>query len=168
MGQGLSDDPANLLLTHHLHQKKHCHICGKECYNKESLKDHLNTAHDVGEGSFSCKFCEFTSKSKSSLKSHIQAKHKVENHKQCPYCEYHTHMIHRIQVHIDSKHPEHDKKRFNCDHCSRRFIFENSLKHHMETIRNGPKNWAKKKIKRSIGLENSAKHMIPAVFPKYE
>jgi hypothetical protein len=55
--------------------------------------------------------------------------------------------MHRIHIHIDSKHPEHDKKHFSCDHCSRRFIYEASLKTHLDNIRNGPKNGARKKMK---------------------
>ena len=131
----------------HNHQKKHCHICGKETFNKASLKDHLSSVHKIDVVTSVCKICGFTTNSRASLKSHIASKHRVENHKKCPYCEYHTHSLHRIQIHIDGKHPEHDKKNFSCDHCSRRFIFENSLKNHMDTIRNGPKNWARKKMK---------------------
>ena len=104
------------------------------------MKDHLSTMHKIGTMSLVCKMCPYSTTSKGCLRSHIQAKHTVKNHKKCPYCEYHTHSLHRIQIHIDGKHPEHDKKNFSCDHCSRRFIFENSLKNHMDTIRNGPKN----------------------------
>ena len=136
----------------HNHQKKTCHICGKECFNKDSLKDHLSCVHNYEMMTLVCKNCGFTTKSKACLKSHIAAKHREENHKKCPYCDYHTHAIHRIQIHIDGKHPEHDKKNFSCDHCSRRFIFENSLKNHMDTVRNGPKYLARKKMKKDDKL----------------
>ena len=129
------------------HQKKHCHICGKECFNKESLKDHLSAVHKYDMMTLVCKFCAFSTNSKGCLKTHIIAKHKLENHKKCPYCDYHSHAMHRIHIHIDSKHPEHDKKHFSCDHCSRRFIYEASLKTHLDNIRNGPKNGARKKMK---------------------
>ena len=121
------------------HQKRVCHICGNEFFNKASLKDHLSTIHKIGTMSLVCKMCPYSTTSKGCLRSHIQAKHTVKNHKKCPYCDYHTHMIHRIHVHIDSKHPEHDKKQFSCDHCQRKFIFENSLKQHMDNIKNGRK-----------------------------
>ena len=49
-----------------------------------------------------------------------------------------------IHVHIDSKHPEHDKKTFVCNHCPRSFIFEASLKKHLENQRTMAKNRAKK------------------------
>ena len=136
------------------HKQKHCHICGKQCFNTGSLEDHLNAVHDLGDKIYNCTSCEFSTKSKANLKSHIAAKHNVQNHKQCPYCDYHTHMIHRIQIHLDSKHPEHDEKRISCDHCSKRFTYENSLKHHLESIKNGPKTRAKRKLKRSGILGN--------------
>ena len=132
------------------HQKKFCDICGKECFNKQSLKDHLSSKHAIGEITLMCKYCPFTTNSQGSLKSHTIAKHKVDKHKQCPYCEYHSPMINRIQVHIDSRHPEHDKKNFSCNHCSRRFIYEASLKTHLNNIKDGPKNVARKKLKRSM------------------
>ena len=129
------------------HAKKNCHICGKEFFNNVSLKDHLSAVHKYEMMTLSCKYCAFTTNSKGCLKTHVAAKHRVENHKKCPYCEYHSHTMHRIQIHIDSKHPEHDKKGLSCDHCSRRFIFESSLKNHLDNIRNGPKNGARKKLK---------------------
>ena len=130
------------------HQRKSCHICGKEFFNNDTLKDHLISIHKTETLDLVCKYCPFTAKAKGRMKAHVAAKHKLENHKQCPYCEYHTHMIHRMHIHIDSKHPEHDKKKFSCDHCSRSFIFENSLKQHMNNITNGPKNWARKKMRK--------------------
>ena len=65
--------------------------------------------------------------------------HRQEKHKKCPYCEYRVGVIRRMHIHIDSKHPEHDEKNFACHHCSRRFIFENSLKCHLDNVKNGPK-----------------------------
>merc|ERR1712083_615012 len=130
------------------HKQKHCHICGKQCFNAQGLKDHLGAVHDIGDEVYNCKFCEYSTKSKSNLKSHFAAKHREKSkNKQCPYCDYCTHALNKIQIHIDAKHPEHDKKNFSCDHCSRRFIYENSLKAHLENIRQGPKVWAKKKLK---------------------
>ena len=64
-----------------------------------------------------------------------QSKNETEKHHQRPYCEFHHHIIGSIHIHIDSKHPEHDKKQFFCDHCSRSFIFKISLKKHHENLR---------------------------------
>ena len=78
--------------------------------------------------------------------------HKLDQHKQCPYCDYHTYQKHRIEIHIDSRHPEHDKKNFSCHHCTRRFIYENSLKTHLNNLKYGPAHVARKKLKRSMNL----------------
>ena len=113
-------------------------------FNKDSLESHLSSAHKINVIPLTCQYCPFTASNKGTLKSHIAEKHKIENHKKCPYCEYHTHSLYRIHVHLDGKHPEHDEKHFSCTHCSRRFIYENSLKHHLENVRNGPKRHKRK------------------------
>ena len=50
---------------------------------------------------------------------------------------------HKIRF-IDSKHPEHDKKTFNCDHCTKSFIFKASLQKHLENQRTMARNRDKK------------------------
>ena len=50
---------------------------------------------------------------------------------------------HQIRF-IDSKHPEHDKKTFNCDHCTKSFIFKASLQKHLENQRTMARNRDKK------------------------
>ena len=50
---------------------------------------------------------------------------------------------HKIRF-IDSKHPEHDKKTFNCDHCTKSFIFKASLQKHLENQKTMARNRDKK------------------------
>ena len=80
------------------HSQKCCEICGKVCYNKQQLQDHLSSKHKVEEMKLKCKKCTFFANTKSSMKSHMYANHNVENHKKCPYCEFHTHKLHTFQV----------------------------------------------------------------------
>ena len=134
------------------HQKKFCDVCGMECFNKESWKDHISAKHGINEITLTCKYCSYITHSKANLKSHIFSLHKLDQHKQCPYCDYHTYQKHRIEIHIDSRHPEHDKKNFSCHHCTRRFIYENSLKTHLNNLKYGPAHVARKKLKRSMNL----------------
>ena len=134
------------------HQKKFCDVCGMECFNKESWKDHISAKHGINEITLTCKYCPYITHSKANLKSHIFSLHKLDQHKQCPYCDYHTYQKHRIEIHIDSRHPEHDKKNFSCHHCTRRFIYENSLKTHLNNLKYGPAHVARKKLKRSMNL----------------
>jgi len=131
------------------HQKNVCHICGNEYLCKNSLKEHLIFVHKDKEQSsdFFCEICGFSTPSKIQLNKHIRVKHAVEKHKKCPHCDYHTPSIQRIHVHIDGKHPEHGKKQFFCDHCPRGYIFEHSLKKHLENLRTMALNRAKKEKK---------------------
>ena len=64
----------------------------------------------------------------------ILSKHDSEKHEKCPHCDFHTWSLRGIQVHIDGHHTEHYPKQFNCNHCTRRFVFEISLKTHLNKM----------------------------------
>jgi len=92
---------------------------------------------------FVCEVCGFSTFSKYFLDAH-RRKHDAEKNYKCPHCDYQTQKRHSLHVHIDSKHPDHDQKKIFCSHCSMSFIFEGSLKKHMENQRTMAKNRAKK------------------------
>ena len=128
------------------HQKHVCHICGMEYSGKMNLKEHMlkNHKNESETKDWICETCAYSAPTKKSLTAHITVKHAIEKHDNCPICEYHAPDMKHIHVHIDSKHPEHDKKTFVCNHCPRSFIFEASLKKHLENQRTMAKNRAKK------------------------
>ena len=64
----------------------------------------------------------------------MKSKHGADKHKKCPHCTFHTHTLGRIQIHIDGKHADLYEKNFDCDHCSRRFIFKTSVKTHLNKL----------------------------------
>ena len=64
----------------------------------------------------------------------------------CPHCEFQSYKLTTMHVHIDSKHPNHDKKTFFCDHCSKSFIFNASLKKHLNNLQTMERERAKKGI----------------------
>ena len=84
---------------------------------------------------FVCEQCGFSTISTQRLNAHIYKKHEVERHKQCPYCSYKTHALFRLNIHIDNKHPDNEEKNFFCDHCPKSFIYKDSLKKHMDTVK---------------------------------
>ena len=127
-------------------QSKVCQYCGVEYKYKQNLKDHIFEKHKNETDSIDlvCEICAFSTPSKKKLQQHIRLKHDIDKHEKCPHCDYHSADKKHMHVHIDSKHPEHDKKTFFCDHCSRSFIFEDSLKKHLENQRTMAANRAKK------------------------
>ena len=104
-----------------------------------NLKEHVlkNHTNESEIKSWICETCAYSAPTKKSLRDHIRMKHAIDKHEKCPHCDFHTLLMHQMHVHIDSKHPEHDKKTFTCDHCPSSFIFEASLKKHLEN--NGKK-----------------------------
>ena len=120
----------------------------------EEIKVAKNKSLSMIPEIFKCNICEYETPRKYFLKQHIESDHEVfkplkKKDYICPICEYHSPDLNRIHVHIDSNHPEHDKKTFLCNHCPRSFIFEASLKKHLENQRTMAKNRAKKV---SLGL----------------
>ena len=77
-----------------------------------------------------CETCGFATKLRRQLKTHIIQKHEVEKHQKCPYCDHSTYLALDWKKHIDKFHPEHDKKKFFCDKCPKRFIFQASFNVH--------------------------------------
>jgi hypothetical protein len=53
----------------------------------------------------------------------------------CIHCDHQTQKWANLQRHIDAKHPEHGEQKYFCDHCPKSFIFEGSLRRHMEKVR---------------------------------
>ena len=159
IGNNLEEDPLiSDVMSIHEEKKQQllCSICNKS-YN--DLPKHMKQFHTE---IFKCKKCDYETPRKQFLKNHIESDHEVfkpsynkngeicfkpfkkKNDAICPICEYHSRDLKNVHVHIDSKHPEHDKKTFVCNHCPRSFIFEASLKKHLENQRTMAKNRAKK------------------------
>jgi hypothetical protein len=135
---------AHKKIKHKENQKNVCNICGLALCNKRSLNHHMITIHKFEcLEEFVCEVCGFSTFSKYSLDGH-RRKHDTEKNLKCPHCDYQTQKRNSLHVHIDSKHPDHDQKKIFCSHCSMSFIFEDSLKKHMENQRTMAKNRAKK------------------------
>ena len=123
-------------LSHNERIKHVCDICGVEYLSIQNFKEHMLFKHNSKDASdLVCEICGFSTISRLKLTVHIHAKHATGKHKQCLYCDFKTPWIQKLQIHIDVKHPDQGDKKFFCDHCPRSFIFEASLKKHMNKIR---------------------------------
>ena len=133
-----------------LHETKHktfpCQFCGKQLTSKYALEDHLSSTHNFEADQHVCELCGFSTLSKKLFGKHKLEKHNPKSQRKCPHCDYQSPKIERLHVHMDSKHPNHDKKTFSCDHCSRTFIFADSLKKHHDNIRTMQREKTKKGI----------------------
>ena len=112
-----------------------CDKCDKSFIYKISFNQHTKYACTFSNAEkvpkLVCEQCGFTTKLKTLLTSHIKNKHEPEKHKKCPYCEFKSPLSKQWKKHIDQFHPEHDEKKFVCDKCSMRFIFQVTLSGHI-------------------------------------
>ena len=113
--------------------KKHiCEICATEYQTLNGFREHMAKNHSTGqEAVLICDKCDFTAPLKSILFSHIRQKHDIDKHKQCPCCNFKTPQKQKLCIHIDVHHPEYDEKKLFCDKCGKSFIYELSLKQHV-------------------------------------
>ena len=113
--------------------KKHiCEICATEYQTLNGFREHMAKNHSTGqEAVLICDKCDFTAPLKSILLSHIRQKHDIDKHKQCPCCNFKTPQKQKLCIHIDVHHPEYDEKKLFCDKCGKSFIYELSLKQHV-------------------------------------
>ena len=148
-GEGFMFEASCKIHKREKHLKHICTICEIEYSTLRSYKEHLILKHKTGNEvpNLVCEICAFSTPSKVKLNKHIRVTHRVDKHKQCPHCEYRTPHNQKLHVHIDGKHPDHGKKKFFCDHCTRSYIFEASLKKHLENLRTMSIQAEKKKRK---------------------
>ena len=113
--------------------KKHvCDICAAEYQTLNGFRLHMAKNHNKGdEPMLMCDKCDFSAPHKELLQRHIRHKHETDKHKKCPCCDFKTPTDQKLCIHIDVHHPEYDEKSFFCDKCGKRFIYELSLKQHV-------------------------------------
>ena len=88
--------------------------------------------HNTGqEPVLICDKCDFTAPHKILLQNHIRHKHDIDKQRQCPCCDFKTAHSQKLCIHIDNHHPEYDEKKFPCEKCGKSFIYESSLKQHV-------------------------------------
>ena len=113
------------------------------------MKEHKLRDHRIGSETkeWVCETCGHSALTKKKLRFHMTRKHVFDTHHKCPHCEYHVEGLNKIHIHIDSKHPEQGEKMFFCNHCPRSFIFESSLKKHLNNQSLMARNREKKIVK---------------------
>ena len=112
--------------------KHMCELCGIEYNTLRGLQVHMAKNHNTGEEQvLMCDKCDFSAPHKILLQRHVKHKHDIDKHKKCPCCDFKTPQPQKLYIHIDNHHPEYDEKKFSCEKCGRSFIYESSLKSHV-------------------------------------
>ena len=111
----------------------------KQLNSGAALRDHLCAIHNFESKTYVCELCGFSTLMQKKFGAHRREKHN-------PKSDYQSPKIMLMHVHIDSKHPNHDKKTFFCDHCWKSFIFNASLKKHLNNLQTMEREWARKGI----------------------
>ena len=94
-----------------------------------------------GSMNIKCVLCDTNFTTKSSLDSHIQAKHfKGLKTFQCNFCSHSFSFERYLKLHIEAVHNSKPKV-FRCDICATTFLVKEELKTHMNAIHKGEKNY---------------------------
>ena len=115
------------------HLKQACPQCFVICSDLDHLDGHIERVHNKpmlslaqsNEPSFSCEECEFTSRSNSSLRSHIRSTH-LKEWINCSVCDKRI-IKWSISVHMR----KHIDKRFKCNPCDKTYREKRDLSKHI-------------------------------------
>ncbi|XP_035715941.1 gastrula zinc finger protein XlCGF7.1-like isoform X2 [Folsomia candida] len=73
--------------TYHDQNQYFCRICGKNLKNADRLKYHMRASHPTNEApTYSCQYCEYQSRIKQNLTSHVARMHVGVKGRQCYFC----------------------------------------------------------------------------------
>ena len=118
-----------------------CDKCDYKSFRPRRLAAHFEETHDEGKGSFrekqySCNECDFKTKIKGDLRSHLLTKHNIiENGSsifQCYQCDYVSTRQSRLKIHMSAKHSTF--KDFTCDECDFATATNDALRRHIISI----------------------------------
>ncbi|XP_059174473.1 uncharacterized protein LOC131954745 [Physella acuta] len=93
-----------------------CELCGKECFSKFQLKDHMQTHSD--SSAFVCWHCGQSFKARNSLNSHVFHKHSDIRKHLCKACGKSFKTWTHLKVHVRSHTGERPYVCVECDHRS--------------------------------------------------
>ena len=86
---------------------------------------------------FSCTLCDYVGKSKHLLKSHNKNKHDKEGLYQCKFCPIVKSKMKDLTIHIRDYHDSHNRYKYVCSQCDRKFTKMYHLKNHVKVIHEG-------------------------------
>ncbi|KAH9515225.1 hypothetical protein Btru_013930 [Bulinus truncatus] len=105
-----------------------CEICGKECFTKFHLKEHMET-HEDTKG-YICWVCGQSFKSRNCFNSHVFHKHNDIRKYKCKVCEKSFKTWTQLKVHVRSHTGD---RPFSCTECDHRSTTQGNMKLHLVT-----------------------------------
>ena len=91
-----------------------CNICFTRHFCIETLRTHINNAHNSHTGLFKCDICEYTTNKKIRLEEHCNAKHSEKRMYQCDLCDWKTAYSKTLKEHMKRMHSTREAI-FQCD-----------------------------------------------------
>ena len=109
-----------------------CAKCNFSTKRKDNLLSHIKAVH-IGLKPFKCDQCSYTANHKYSLQWHTKTKHGGEKDQKCPNCEFATFTVGALNSHMRSKHPADDGTLHDCNLCSFKSTQRSILKSHLRS-----------------------------------
>ena len=114
--------------------KYQCKKCNKTFSSTSSLGVHNRVKHDPNVEIVQCPHCNYKTRSKSNLQTHILGAHEGEMI-QCIHCDFKTRRKAGIQYHIQAVHAE---PTLQCAKCDYKASIKNNLTRHILAKHDGP------------------------------
>ena len=109
-----------------------CDQCGKSFTVKNSLREHINVAHNKNAKKLECEICHAKFNYKTNLQAHKKAQHSAKKQYQCDLCGQEFAYPNSLKEHVSRIH---NKTRSDpCDFCNKTFSSNKELKYHIGEI----------------------------------
>lgn len=104
-----------------------CDLCPYTATLKILVSNHKKFNHSTNITYYKCSSCDFVTKHKNSLKSHVAQHEEPKVMFKCPHCDHKTRLMSNLRAHM-SKHKE---RMISCDLCSFKGYNKTQVRRHM-------------------------------------
>ncbi|XP_044747177.1 zinc finger Y-chromosomal protein 1-like [Coccinella septempunctata] len=116
---------------HEKSQKYKCNLCEYATRRRENLRSHVDSTH-LNIKKYECHLCDYASNSKRTLETHIKTVHLNIEDYGCHLSEYSTDIKHLLDEHVNSF--QSDTKEYKCHLCEYAADQEAKLEEHVNAV----------------------------------
>lgn len=123
----------HIKLKHNGVSKIKCKVCNTPFLYWKNYQNHFEKVHAKikQEDEFKCGFCDFSTNVKFKLQYHVEKT--SGNGFFCKKCQIQLDCKGEFDKHMEKVHKE-DEKIWSCDHCSKTYASDDSLRHHLSYV----------------------------------